>query len=232
MNRTEVIQKIIDRQKAKNYLEIGVNNGVNFFKIRAPQKAAVDPKFCYTLRRKVSWTLRNWTNWKARYFEVTSDDYFAKVGVTASCDVAFIDGLHTHEQSLKDALHVIDRLTPGGVIVMHDCNPPNRAAATPAESLEHASVMDVPGVGEAWCGDVWKTICHLRSQREDLRVFVLDCDHGLGIVTRGKPDTALALTLDQLAAMSYDDLARDKKYFLNLKDSSYLSHFLATLQSK
>lgn len=225
-NRTEVIQRTINANRAIHYLEIGVNNGVNFLKIRAPRKVGVDPKFCATPQRKVSWYLRNPSNWFSRWIEKTSDDYFEIEGAHAPIDVAFVDGLHTYKQSLKDTLNALDRLQEGGVIILHDCNPPNQYAATPALSLEDAGTKIPPGSTEAWCGDVWKTIIFLRSFHPDLRVFVLDCDFGLGVVMKGANEGLLSYTREQIDALTYSDLEKDKKRLLNLKPATYLSEFL------
>jgi hypothetical protein len=116
------------------------------------------------------------------------------------------------------------------VVVIHDCNPPHRAAAHPSQlSQKQAAELKIPGWTPEWCGDVWKAICYLRSQRNDLRVFVLDFDYGLGIVTRGKPDNRLNLSEEELNKMTFEDLLRDKTNLLNLKGKSYLSEFLERL---
>ena len=77
MKRIEVVQKIIDRKKARRYLEIGVSNGTNFFRIKARQKTAVDPHFKFSGKRKVEWILKNPRNLTAKYCECTSDDFFS-----------------------------------------------------------------------------------------------------------------------------------------------------------
>lgn len=229
MNRTDVIQRIIDKNKAKTYLEIGVADGTNFFPIRARQKIAVDPNFTFLKKHRIKWTLKNLYNVTAKYNESSSDSYFARKKSTDRLDVVFIDGLHTYEQSLKDVINSLINLNETGVIVIHDCNPPNQAAAHPAASWEHASELELPGWTGEWCGDVWKTICFLRSHRTDLKVFVLDCDCGLGIVTKGKPDISLNLSEDVLDNMTYADLVRDRRNLLNLKNESYLFEFLENI---
>jgi SAM-dependent methyltransferase len=229
VKRIEVVQRIIDRKKARRYLEIGVANGTNFFRIRARRKTAVDPYFKFSGKRKVEWVLKNPRNLFARYCECPSDDFFASAGPADQFDVVFVDGLHTFRQSLRDVLNSMAHLTPGGVIVMHDCNPQSESAAHPAESFAQAAALNLPGWEGAWSGDVWKTICYLRSQRKDLRVFVLDADGGLGIVTKGKPESPLALTEEALHRMTYQDLAKERNNLLNLKDESYLSEFLKTI---
>jgi hypothetical protein len=226
MNRTDVIQRIIDKKQAKTYLEIGVANGTNFFPIRARQKIAVDPHFTFSRQRKMRWTLKNLHNTVAQYHQSTSDSYFARKKPTDRVDVVFIDGLHTYEQSLRDVINSLINLNGTGVIVVHDCNPPNQAAAYPAASSKHAAELELPGWTGEWCGDVWRTICYLRSHRADLRVFVLDCDYGLGIVTEGEADSCLDLSQEKLKEMTYESLVSDRRNLLNLKDESYLFQFL------
>ena len=229
MKRIEVVQRIIDRKKARRYLEIGVANGTNFFRIKARRKTAVDPYFKFSAKRKVEWVLKNPWNLFARYCECPSDDFFASAGPADQFDVVFVDGLHTYRQSLRDVFNSLAHLAQGGVIVMHDCNPQSEAAAHPAESFAQAAALNLPEWEGGWSGDVWKTICYLRSQRKDLRVFVLDADGGLGIVTRGEADNSLKLTDEALHRMTYQDLAKERKGLLNLKDESYLFEFLKTI---
>ncbi len=235
MLRTDVIQKIIDHKKAQRYLEIGVNNGDNFFPIEVDQKIAVDPSFAFSPERQKEWENMNPYNAKAQYITATSDDFFAKAESIEKFDVVFIDGLHTYAQSLQDVLNSLDKLNDNGVIVMHDCKPPHVAAACPAPSLAAAEELQqsektkTPGWTGEWCGDVWKTICHLRSQRQDLRVFVLDCDYGLGIVMKGKPDNDLKLSLKALDTMTYDEVFNGDGSLLNLKNENYLFEFLQTI---
>jgi Methyltransferase domain len=231
MTRTEVIQRIIDKTKAKTYLEIGVAGGANFFPIRARQKTAVDPNFRLSRKKRLKWTLKYFYNLMAQFHESSSDSYFARKKSTDRFDLVFIDGLHTYEQSLTDVHNSLSSLNEGGVIILHDCSPPSQAAAHPAASHEHAAGFSLPGWTGEWCGDVWKTICHLRSHRTDLRVFVLDCDFGLGIVTRGEPDSRVNLSQKELSEMTYEDLAGDRENLLNLKDVSYLPEFLEGLRS-
>lgn len=109
---------------------------------------------------------------------------------------------------------------------MHDCNPISEAEAHPANSSSHASSLNFPGRTDAWCGDVWKTITHLRSTRTDLNIFVLDCDHGIGVITKGAPDDTLDYSPEAINNLSYLDLERDREKILNLKTSDFLDKFL------
>jgi len=229
MNRTDVIQSIIDKTDACSYLEIGVADGSNFHPIRARDKTAVDPAFGFRARNRIRWSIKNRCNIRAKYHEQPSDEYFKRIRPSQKFDVVFIDGLHTYQQSLRDVVNALNCLSQAGVIIMHDCNPANAAEACPAENLEQAGKLNVPGWNGEWCGDVWKTICHLRSREPNLQVFVLDCDRGLGIVTRGNTEGLLNLTKDEIAALTYEDLANDRKNLLNLKDESCFPEFLERL---
>jgi hypothetical protein len=229
MNRTNVIQQISDKKSACTYLEIGVYRGRNFFPIKVNRKIGVDPEFAFSKRRKRRWIFKNFYNLRAKYYRLSSDSFFANPAISYVFDVVFIDGLHTYEQSLKDVNNALSCLSDNGVIVLHDCNPPNEAAAYPAGSLEHAGTLNLPGWSEEWCGDVWKTICHLRITRKDLKIFVLDCDHGLGIITKGESDNVLELPEQELAEMTHEDLSLNRKQLLNLKDTTAFFEFLETI---
>ena len=76
----------------------------------------------------------NKKNWFYRMFRKTSDDFFSldahKVFKENKIDVAFIDGLHTYEQSLRDAVNCLKYLNKGGLHYIHDCNPQSEEASS------------------------------------------------------------------------------------------------------
>jgi hypothetical protein len=217
MNRVQVIQRLVDAIGGRSYLEIGVRRGSSFLPIRAKKKVAVDPALAIPWGRRLRWLLRNPRNVFAEYCAVTSDEYFARSN--DRFDVVFVDGLHTHAQSLADVENALERLNAHGVIVVHDCSPTD---ASSAQALP-------PPNGDAWFGDVWKTMVTLRSTRSDVRAWVLDCDCGLGIVTRGIAEEKLSLTPDEIDAMTYDDLAADRKNLLGLRPVDTFDAFEAFL---
>lgn len=227
MKRIEVIQRIIDTVGAKTYLEIGVEFGTVFSRINAPKKIAVDPEFRLSLKKKI-YDIKNILS--NEYYEMTSDAFFEKeaprVFKDKHIDVAFIDGMHTHEHSFRDVEHTLQYLDKNGVIIMHDCNPPTKTSATPFGQERQA----VPGEEDSgWCGDVWKTIIRLRSTRSDLDIRVLDCDYGLGLITRGKQEL-LPYSADDITHMDYTTLQEHKKEFLNPTDVAQFGAFLTSLK--
>jgi hypothetical protein len=146
-------------------------------------------------------------------------------------DVVFVDGLHTFEQSLKDVQNSLRFAREDGLIVIHDCNPPHTAAAQPARSENEAARMNLPGWNGEWCGDVWKTIPHLRATRDDLEVFVLDCDYGMGIVRRTSGKSSPLMELPDVRDLSYEDLEKDRTGILDLRHESYVAELLGKMSN-
>lgn len=234
LNRIQIIQRLINATNAKNYVEIGVNNGKCFLRIRAHRKIAVDPVSKIPAGRKLKYLFKNPSNVNNSYFEKTSDDFFRQETQTLSNirpDVVFVDGLHTYEQSLRDVLNSLSVLQNGGIVLMHDCNPLTATAAFPAASIDDAKRM-VDDCKEVWNGDVWKAIVHLRSLHSDLEVFVLDCDHGVGVVRRGVPTERLDFKENDIRQLTYEDLDRNRNRFLNLKSPEYFEEFVKKVSKK
>lgn len=231
MNRINVIQACIDATAAKTYLEIGVNNGECLFNIRAPHRVAVDPEFRFDFRTKLSKTIRRHD---ITFFEETSDAFFqqhAKETFKEGIDVAFIDGLHTWKQVMRDVDHTLQFLNPKGVILLHDCNPLNEAGAYPVresinEVIELAGKGELPGWNGQWNGDVWKAVVELRSTRKDLRIVTLDLDWGIAMITRGVPVSPLDISSAELEQMTYRDLAARREELLALQPPSALASLL------
>lgn len=222
MRRFDVINYLLDERVEATYLEIGLATGENWFRVRAARKIGVEPRDVFTTK-KVPWygklMFRVSLMRGARIFAVTSDEFFdtlaEEVFAQKGIDVAFIDGWHSYAQSLRDVNGCLRFLKRDGVIVLHDCNPLTAAATapTPAEALALSQ-----GRG-GWNGDVWKTIVHLRSQRADLQVCVVDCDEGLGIVRRGPAEYILPLSTLEMERLTFSDLERDRLKLLNLRDA-------------
>lgn len=234
MNRLTVIQKIIDGIEAKSYLEIGVANGQVLFNVKTPIKYGIDPKFMFNIDEKL---YENKALLSTNFYEMTSDKFFneyADKELIKGVDVIFIDGLHTYNQSLKDVVNSLKFLNPNGVIIMHDCNPLSPATAYPVidsinEVLEIAFRGDLPGWNGCWNGDVWKTLVHLRAEHENLEIFTLDLDWGLGIIYRRESSRLTAIKIEDLKNVDYSFLDNDRVNLLNLKPPKYIDEFLKTI---
>lgn len=141
------------------YLEIGTFRGRSLRFVQG-NYVAIDPSF--RLGEPAPLPGRN-----AIFFQDTSDAFFesdvAKL-LKGRIDMAFLDGLHHYEVLLRDFMNVEPMMAEGGLVLMHDCLPTTAAMTT----------RDITP-GEAWTGDVWKTLLILQETRPDLRIEVLDC---------------------------------------------------------
>jgi hypothetical protein len=219
MDRLQLIQRLMKQKKLSNYLEIGVFNGHIFFRIRSHFKVAVDPAFKFDALRKIGKIILNPNNLFNQYFEKTADDFFAQdaaqVFSNKPIQVALIDGMHEYEFALRDIENTLGYLSDDGVIIVHDCN-----ALTKESSSSYSDWIRGPGVG-TWNGNIWKTILHLRSLRGDLTAFVLDCDHGLGIVTKRKPEKLLSYTAEQIQRFTYEEFNANREQWIGLKEPQF-----------
>ena len=184
MYRFEIINKLIKDNKYKKYLEIGVNNAANINQIKCKKITGVDPE------PEVQ-----------KYFPkchiVTSDTFFAVNDETY--DIIFIDGLHHAEQVHNDILNALDCLNDGGTIVCHDMKPRSYEAQL------------VPRIQKVWNGDCWYAWIKLRTERNDLKMFVVDTDEGCGIITQGEQ-----IKLKIVEEINYKNLVINEKKWLNL----------------
>lgn len=102
MERTDLINGLIEDNGFKSYLEIGFGDGINFSNVECEVKVSVDPCHKPTLL-------------------MTSDEFF-KQNVN-SFDLIFIDGLHQDDQVIRDVKNAFKVLNKDGIILIHDCKP-------------------------------------------------------------------------------------------------------------
>jgi len=102
--RTHIINYIAKKINAKSYLEIGVDDCVNFNDILVKNKIGVDP---YPKQDNI--------------VKLTSDEFFKTNKQTF--DIIFIDGLHHVDQVYKDIINSLGCLNKNGYIICHDMLP-------------------------------------------------------------------------------------------------------------
>lgn len=190
MNRVDIIQSCIDFIGANTYLEIGVRNGDSFLPIRCNNKIGVDVH------------INSFLHGKGNFYEMDSNSFFKYY--PHNFDIAFIDGDHSYWQSMRDFMNCLVWKNYGGEIILHDCNP---------TSPEMASKEF--GLSADWCGEVWKTIVTIRT-KSYLDVKTFDCDFGVAVVQVKENKNRLNILHEDIEKMTYKDLERNRKEFLNL----------------
>ncbi len=163
MTRSDIVQALLGLYNSPAYLEIGVDNGYTFNSVVAARKRAVDPAFKFPTVDVPD------GDRTVHHFPITSDAYFEGPGAGWPIDVAFVDGLHTFEQTLRDLLNVQAHLTGHGVIVIDDINPTSYHAALPdpGEAFRirdhQAQLYPVMRDDFSWMGDVYKLVFFIRD---------------------------------------------------------------------
>ena len=167
-------------------MEIGCQSDVNFSKIKIENKVGVDPQSGGTLR-------------------MTSDEFFSQNKETF--DLIFIDGLHIHEQVLKDIDNSLNVLNENGVILLHDCLP---------AKIWHQTI---PQTHSSWNGDVWKSIVHSRT-REDIDTYTIKADQGLGLILKRKNRDKLVHPINNFKNLKFKDYYNHHEKFMRLIDEN------------
>lgn len=184
MNRTQIIQFLIDTHGYKTYLEIGMHMGHNFNSIRVPQKESVDPD----------------KRWDATH-RITSDEFFASLHDHTKWDIIFIDGLHTEEQTSKDLENALKHLNPNGRIVLHDSYPDSAYLQRPLEEFIE---------GTPWCGTSWKAVYRHGCKFPNSLSIIKD-DYGVAVIN---PMAKRGNSKAQPKDVIYEDHFREMKNHL------------------
>jgi hypothetical protein len=159
MKRHELINKLIQDHGFKTYLEIGLGDGRNFAKIKCEQKVGVDPNAAGVIDNNV-WSMY-------------SDDFFHGTGPN-QFDLIFIDGLHTAEQVERDIVNSWNCLNKGGIILLHDINPPTKESQM------------VPKVSSPWKGDVWRAFGGFMAKYTKINAYTTLDDTGIGWIHKSR----------------------------------------------
>lgn len=191
MDRIEIINSLIESNKYKTYLEIGVRNLDDCFNnIICELKHGVDPG--YEGNFDVD-------------FKMTSDEFFLQN--ERKYDLIFIDGSHTDYQVEKDVHNSLGSLNDNGTIILHDCYPP-----TIYHQREDYYDTSTPA-GGFWNGTAWKAVVKVRSEIKDIFTCVVDCDWGVGIIQKHKTPNPIE-NINYF--FSYREFEKNIKYYLNL----------------
>jgi len=135
-------------------------------------------------------------------------------------DIIFVDPFHTYASSSIDLSGAFALLRPGGIMVVHDCNPPEASLTRPEFTAG------------GWCGVTYMAFIDFTLCRDGLDFYTVDTDYGCGVIYKQRPppdslphlpDDArerLAFAWDAARhddATRYDFFTRHRHDLLNLK---------------
>ncbi len=138
------------------YLEVGVRKGKTLEAVRASQRIGVDPAHLIDMSSLPP---------GVELHSLASDAFFAELSDSVIFEFIFIDGLHTFEQSYRDVIHGLQRLSSTGLLLIDDVVPHDEQSASPSR--------DRAGT---WMGDVYKTASMIAEVHPELAVHTLGGD--------------------------------------------------------
>lgn len=180
----EVLRRLHEYLRPRTYFEVGVEHGASLqLAVHSQVVCGVDP-----VPRRIPHRLPAAT----RLFHVTSDAFFTsdaprELFGSNAIDLAFIDGMHLFEFTLRDFANVERWCHAGSTVVLHDCLPIAEVAA----SRERRTTF--------WVGDCWKALECLLRERPGLRISVVPC-HPSGLVVIQGLDPEGRMSAERLAA--------------------------------
>jgi hypothetical protein len=191
--RWEIINAIAEHTGAARYLEIGVEQGECLSLVNVKEKWGVDPGVTIDGVKQCSF-----------FSPMKSLDFLSRLPKGITFDMIFIDGEHLALTVFQEVVAALSRLSPKGVILLHDCNP----------HFEY--LQKVPPERGDWTGDVWKAIAQIRSSAH-VHCRVIDADYGVGIIIPQR-DGSPAYDAPVLPArpLEWSDLKSDRKRLLGL----------------
>jgi hypothetical protein len=200
----DILRRVHDVLRPRTYLEIGVEHGTTLaYAVHSEHVIGIDPAPPPPGRVLPA---------RARYFQMTSDAFFAAHRrsdvLPAAVDLAFVDGKHWFDYALRDFCSVEAWCAPGSTVVLHDCLPVAKAAASRQRQTRF------------WVGDTWKALECLLGERPDLEVSVVPC-HPSGLVFVRRLDPASRVLTSKLDELIARYLPLDYPYPVGTLPASY-----------
>jgi hypothetical protein len=211
----------------RSYLEIGVFEAETFVNVIARRRCGVDPNplFDAVLMPRGS-----------TFAATTSDEFFRTIRSSKRFDIAFLDGLHTFEQTYRDLINTFAHMR-NGVILIDDTVPSDQYSAIPDQAASYRA-RDAAGLdGRPWHGDVWRVVtlldrCHPELEWRTIvdegnpQTLVWRRRRGVSVPAAGAPAIALA------QSPTYVDEFVDgvPKYFHSMTEARALAECVSSLR--
>jgi hypothetical protein len=209
-----------------SYLEIGVLEGETFANVTARRRYGVDPTplFDAVLLPR-----------RSKFAVMTSDAYFTSIRPSLRFDVAFLDGLHTFEQTYRDVINTLSHL-PSGVVLIDDTVPSDEYSAIPDQEESYRARDEAGLEGRPWHGDVWRVVILLdRHHRELEWRTIIDEGNPQTLLWRRRGAKVTAASVDEIAlakSLAYADVFAGgvPEYFHPMSESAALAECVASLR--
>lgn len=211
------VNVLIGELHLRSYLEIGVFQAETFVNVSARRRYGVDPVPLFDpvlLPRG------------AKFAVMTSDEFFKVIRPSKEFDIAFLDGLHTVEQTYRDLINTFAHLRRG-VVLIDDTVPSDEYSAIPDQDESYRTREEAGLEGRPWHGDVWRVVTLLEQHHPELEWRT--------IIDSGNPQTLVWRRRrgKKVTAVSNDEVALAKSpAYLDVFANGVPNYFRASSESQ
>lgn len=173
---SERINKFIEFSNDKiAYLEIGIENARTFINVKADQKVGVDP-FPLISKYGLPSSTRISILGSDKFFETNNIEF----------NFAFIDGLHTWEQTYKDIINAMNHGAENSVLLIDDVVPCDEYAALRSQIACQVKKKENAIDNNYWMGDVFHVVKILAKFHPELSFYTIknSGEHIQGLILR------------------------------------------------
>jgi hypothetical protein len=168
--KSDLINALSDIHGYRSYLEVCVPGSGN-------QYGLVDRSKYPTCRRLVYRCPDDWDDGHDIHFrsgDLQIDDCIGRIKREGlRFDIMLLDPWHEYETSYRDIAKAFALVVNNGMIIVHDCLPPDVALADPKQF----------GPG-GWCGVTYKAFLDFVTSRNDVVYCTVDTDFGCGVIRK------------------------------------------------
>jgi hypothetical protein len=188
-----------------SYLEIGTEHGYTFEAVEATTRIGVDPcpKFnCENLPPGVSVHVQ------------TSDEYFAQLRPGENFNLAFLDGLHTYEQTYRDLINTLENMPRRSAVLIDDVVPCDAASALRSQKDCYLERRRNGSDDNRWHGDTFRLMLILRDHYPQLSFRTITSpsgDNEQALVWKNGVDATLPV-LDGVKLYEYLDVTYEATF--------------------
>lgn len=192
------INKLIEARGlvSVRYLEIGIENGNTFRNVEALTKIGVDPFPLISL----PYELRN-----LKILPMKSDAFFRDTSLIF--DFVYLDGLHHYQQTYKDLINSLNRLSQNGLVLVDDIVPIDYPASLRSQ-IECQKIKNREGIqNNYWMGDVYMIVYLLTKFHPEIRFMtILESDQNPQLICWRSDSSSTELLISRLKEFKSLDL--------------------------
>jgi SAM-dependent methyltransferase len=187
-NKTDLIHLISKRLKLRNYLELCTPTAGRRY-------GEIDRARFYTARRLmyIATGFDDGLPIDYKIADFNIEDAVTELKLSADkVDICLVDAFHTYDCTNRDLTCAYELLADGGVLVVHDCCPPDEAWASPTFAPLN------------WSGESYRSYLDFVFSRDDVDYCTVDVDYGCGIIFKNRTADMVGRVDPNLVAEWFD----------------------------